>query len=539
MTALGGDDNFGVIFTTNPDGSAYQVIHHFDSVNGSIPESKLVKGLNGKFYGTTLIGGIHNDGVIFEIDLNGNFRKKADLHDATLGSRIQGGLALGSNGKLYGTSWSGGATYDGTIFEYDVVNEKLTKLADFDNEGHRTGAFPFASLVLAHNGKFYGTCYAGGENTLGVIFEFDPNSGTLSKKFDFTLKTGGRPAFNMTLAADGKLYGITGDGGKHGFGTIFVFDPNTGSFETVHDFEGLDKGGLPLGTLTLAYNGKLYGTTAGGGRHNGGTLFEFDYHSQTFAKRFDFDDINTGKVPRGGLLQSANGNFYGTTEQGGVYSQGVFFEFNPNNGSFVKKRDFILASGGQAQSCELTFQRDQERTLQAIVFDPGETLSLEEPVIQLQATASSGLPVIYYSSDPEVASVSRNELTIKKMGSVSITATQPGNAEYRPAPDVLRTLRIDNAAKTDVITLVKEIPGAFDVIVKENPFKGRLRFEVNSIYRTEASFVLYTMMGQRIHESHTQTNTDVDIQMDFKPGIYLLGVQTNRSRKVLKLLCVE
>src|SRR6188474_975385 len=94
MTAMGGSKGFGVIFTTNADGSGYHVIHHFDSVSGSYPQSKLVKALNGKFYGTTLSGGTNNDGVLFEIDENGNFSKKIDFHDATIGSRIQGGLAL-------------------------------------------------------------------------------------------------------------------------------------------------------------------------------------------------------------------------------------------------------------------------------------------------------------------------------------------------------------------------------------------------------------------------------------------------------------
>src|SRR5690242_20408806 len=72
MTAMGGNNDYGVIFTTNADGSSYEVVHYFDGVNGSLPESKLVKAPNGKFYGTTASGGIHNDGVIFEIDVSGN-----------------------------------------------------------------------------------------------------------------------------------------------------------------------------------------------------------------------------------------------------------------------------------------------------------------------------------------------------------------------------------------------------------------------------------------------------------------------------------
>lgn len=538
MTAMGGTHGFGVIFTTNADGSDYRVIHHFDSVNGKWPESKLLKAPNGKLYGTTHSGGIHNDGVLFEIDPNGNFHKKIDFHDATIGSRLQGGLVLGQNGKLYGATWSGGTNYDGTIFEYDVANGTLKKLTDLNNEGLATGAFPFGSFVRAYNGKYYGTCYAGGKNTLGVIFELDPATGIVTKKFDFDFQSGDRPAFNVTLATDGKLYGVAGGGGVYGFGTIFAFDPLTSTCEKLHDFDGPATGAVPIGTLTLAYDGKLYGTTSWGGKNNTGIVFEFNYRSRTIVKRFEFDDINSGKAPRGGLLQSSNGKFYGTTEQGGVHSQGVLFEFDPSNGRFIKKLDFSSASGGSPQSNELTLLRDRdERTVQAINFDPEPTLDIGEPIVSLPATATSGLPVVYYSDDPAVASILNNELKIYKTGSVTITATQSGNADFLPAPDVARLLKVDSVAKTNLITGIMMKPEAsFDVIVKENPFSGSLKFQVNSKDHT-ANIVMYSMIGQRVHESQARTNTPIEFQMDFKPGIYVLGVETQQGRKLLRLLC--
>jgi uncharacterized repeat protein (TIGR03803 family) len=540
MTAMGGSHGFGVIFTTNADGSGYQVIHHFDSVNGKYPESKLVKAPNGKFYGTTLSGGVNNDGVLFEIDQNGSFSKKIDFHDPTIGSRIQGGLAVGHNGKLYGATWSGGTNYDGTVFEYDTQNGKLKKLADLDNEGLATGAYPFGSLVLAYNSKFYGTCYAGGAHGHGVIFELDPTTGIVTKKFDLTADTGVSPAFNMTLATNGKLYGTAGGGGLYGQGTIFVFDPTTGSCEKVHDFDGADTGAIPLGTLTLAYDGKLYGTTSWGGQYNNGILFEFDYRNQTVTKRFDFDEIITGKAPRSGLLQSSNGKLYGTTEEGGVHSQGVIFEFNPNNGNFVKKLDFSLPDGGQAQSCEMTLLGNYDRALQVINFQPSQKLDLDEPIVDLPATANSGLHLVYYSSDPEVASVSENKLTLHKIGSVTITATQSGNANFHAAPDVSRLLSVDSVANTELITGIEKNPDtSFDVIVRENPFRASLKFQVNSTHQSPATIVLYTMKGERIHESLEQTNTPVEFQKDFAPGLYLLGVQTDQGRKVVKVLCVD
>jgi uncharacterized repeat protein (TIGR03803 family) len=540
MTAMGGSEGFGVIFTTNADGSDYKVIHHFDSTNGSIPESKLIKAPNGKFYGTTLSGGAFNDGVLFEIDQNGNFDKKIDFHDGTVGSRIQGGLALGSNGMLYGASWSGGAHYEGTIFKYNIQNQSLHKIADLDNEGLNSGAYPYGSLVLAYNGKFYGTTYAGGEYGLGVIFELDPSTDIVTKKYDFSVATGGSPAFNMTLAPNGKLYGTGGSGGSYGLGTIFVFDPTTNSCKKVHDFDGPQTGAIPLGTLTLAYDGKLYGTTSWGGQCNNGILFDFDFRRQTITKRFEFNEIETGKAPRSGLLQSSNGKLYGTTELGGAHSQGVIYEFNPNNGSFAKKVDFSSPDGGQAQSCEMTLPGDYDRALQAIQFEAMQTLDVENPNIDLPANATSGLPLVYYTSDPDVASVSENKLTIHKIGSVTVTATQSGNADFHAAVDVSRVLSIDSVAKTELITGIEENEDpSFEVVVKENPFRSTLKFQLNSSHQTSAGIVLYSMKGDLVHESQQQTNTSIDLQADFKPGLYFLGIQTPQGRKFVRVLCLD
>ncbi|MEJ1237291.1 choice-of-anchor tandem repeat GloVer-containing protein [Chryseolinea sp. T2] len=539
MTATGGEHDYGVIYTTNADGSNYQVIHHFDSINGSLPESKMLKAPNGKLYGITHSGGRHNGGVIFEIDQNGAYHKKTELEYYATGSGAMGGLTWAPNGKLYGAAWSGGVNHDGTIFEYDIVTNRLRKVADFSNEALSTGVFPFGSLVLAYDGKLYGTGYEGGKYTLGVIFEVDPNKGTLTKRYDLDFVTGNRPPFSLTLATDGKLYGMAGGGGEYGFGTIFAFDPATGNCEKLHDFDGPKTGSNPLGTLTLGYDGKLYGTTSWGGQYNDGVIFEFDYHTRTLVTRFEFDsNSNTGKAPRGGLLQSSNGKFYGTTEQGGTTSQGVLFEFDPHTDAFAIKRDFSRPSGGMPQSCELILVRNRDdRAFQAIQFEPFEKVSLEEKQIKMPPTATSGLPITYYSSDPDIASVSENVLSLNSTGTITITATQSGNASFQPAPDIARVITVDNESRTNLITGAGVYDASFNVVLRENPFHGTLKLQVNSPRQTSASITLYTITGQRIHEATAETNAPVELQTNASPGLYLLDVQSPHGRKVLKVFC--
>jgi hypothetical protein len=188
----------------------------------------------------------------------------------------------------------------------------------------------------------------------------------------------------------------------------------------------------------------------------------------------------------------------------------------------------------------MTLLGNYDRALQVINFQPSQKLDLDEPIVDLPATANSGLHLVYYTSDPEVASVAENKLTLHKIGSVTITATQSGNANFHAAPDVSRLLSVDSVANTELITGIEKNPDtSFDVIVRENPFRASLKFQVNSTHQSPATIVLYTMKGERIHESLEQTNTPVEFQKDFTPGLYLLGVQTDQGRKVVKVLCVD
>jgi hypothetical protein len=68
----------------------------------------------------------------------------------------------------------------------------------------------------------------------------------------------------------------------------------------------------------------------------------------------------------------------------------------------------------------------------------------------LAATATSGLPVSYASSNPAVASIAGNILTVVAPGTVTITAMQGGNGNFNAATDVARSLTVTAAANGDV-----------------------------------------------------------------------------------------
>jgi hypothetical protein len=94
--------------------------------------------------------------------------------------------------------------------------------------------------------------------------------------------------------------------------------------------------------------------------------------------------------------------------------------------------------GAATQSLALTVNRQA----QAITFGglPGKQVG--DAQFNLAAAASSGLPVTYTSSNPSVATVSGNTVTVVGVGSTTITASQSGNGTYLPAVDVSQILAV-------------------------------------------------------------------------------------------------
>ena len=129
-------------------------LHSFNGGDGRSPEAALVQGSDGNFYGTTVLGGAHFRGTVFKIDATGSL---TTLHSFS-GSPGDGavpfaGLVQGSDGNFYGTTASGGAFFQGTVFQMSPSGA-ITVLHSF-NSFFSEGAFPFAGLVQGSDGNFY------------------------------------------------------------------------------------------------------------------------------------------------------------------------------------------------------------------------------------------------------------------------------------------------------------------------------------------------------------------------------------------------
>lgn len=352
--------SYGVFFEYDPATKTYDKVFDFnDTINGSSPDGGLIEAKDGKLYGMTSKGGIYNWGVIFQYDPATRALKKLYDFDDTNGSGPLGNLIQASDGKFYGLTNTGGAADYGVLFQYDPSSNTYIKKVDFD--GLANGGNPLGNLIQASNGKLYGLTSSGGKENSGVLFEYDPATSAYSKKIELNgASDGGLPFGSLVEAPDGNLYGLTSSGGVNNNGVLFQYIPATSTYTVKADFNGAVRGSSPQSSLTLATNGKLYGTAEYGGASEEGVIFEYDPATSVYSKKFEFDDGKiTGKYPIAELTQATDGYLYGMAYIGGVAGTGVLFRFDPSSSAYTKEFDFHTSASGSMPVASLVQATDK------------------------------------------------------------------------------------------------------------------------------------------------------------------------------------
>jgi uncharacterized repeat protein (TIGR03803 family) len=219
------------------------------------------------------------------------------------------------------------------------------------------GGSPNRGLVQANNGDFYGTTFSGA-NGQGSVFEITPG-GRETTLYSFCALSGcpdgAFPDAGLVLGANGDLYGTTqSGGGAGGRGTVFKMNPS-GTLATVFKFCANGQcadGANPEAALIQASNGDFYGTTNEGGARGHcdsaqscGTVFKLSPNG-TLTTLYSFcaeSSCIDGNAPTGGLVHAPNGDFYGTTSFGGAYDEGTVFQITPG-GTLTTLYSFCVQS---------------------------------------------------------------------------------------------------------------------------------------------------------------------------------------------------
>ena len=363
---------------------SFKTIYSFTGANasdGAAPYGGLVVDALGNLYGTTTLGGSNASachpvkgpagcGTVFEISPSGGGSwTESVLYRFTSDSTINGntgttcydgaipygGVALGANGNLFGTTSVGGVNGLGTVFE--VLQPSSTNplppvqdqpcfssnglwtevpLHSFDGNasGNGDGANPEGGLVLDRLGNLYGTDY-------NTIFKVDP-IGRLTTLYNFSLNpydsqgnaNGTNPGSVLVLSGS-NLFGTTLSGGNNGMGTAFELAKYSNVADAVEtgilqfgygDQFGIQDGAEPFSGLAGTASA-LYGTTFEGGNGFGTVYKTTSLGVETVL--YSFNGQADGGGPVGGIVRDKKGNIYGTTSSGGAYGFGTVFKVSP------------------------------------------------------------------------------------------------------------------------------------------------------------------------------------------------------------------
>ncbi|MCJ7791275.1 MAG: hypothetical protein MUP49_02515, partial [Dehalococcoidia bacterium] len=232
------------------------------------------------------------------------------------------GLVQGADDNIYGTTYQGGVYGYGTVFKM-TPNGTLTTLASFSGTG-TNGKYPVPTLVQGADGTFYGMTVEGGEYYCGTVFRMTTN-GALTTLFSFNGTNGDQPVAALVQGSDGNIYGTTAFGGvdytgshTSGGGTAFRITGN-GEFTTLVRFTG---GTNPCSGLVQGADGDFYGTTWDFSWNNGGTVFKMTAGGAVTTLYSFPPETN----PYAKLVQIADSNFYGTTWNGMPSDNGTVFK---------------------------------------------------------------------------------------------------------------------------------------------------------------------------------------------------------------------
>lgn len=322
--------------------STTKLIYSFaGNADGEYTDTELVMDSAGNLYGTSVQGGTFGGGTVFQVTPSGVHTVLYNFTGGADGGEPYKGVTLDAHGNLFGTAVTGGGGSCeggcGVVFMLANAGASWNFSVIHTFTGGADGSGPGSPVSLDKNGNVYGTTPTGGANGMGVVYKLMSNANggwSLHVIHTFTggADGGGGSAGRLLIDAGGNLYGVCTAGGVNGFGTVYKMSSIQGQWQltTLYAFKDQPDGALPYGGVVFDKLGNLYGTTYYAGVDDVGTVYKLTHANGTWTESvlYSFKGGTDGASPISSLVADAEGNFYGTTSDGGAAtcSCGVIFK---------------------------------------------------------------------------------------------------------------------------------------------------------------------------------------------------------------------
>jgi uncharacterized repeat protein (TIGR03803 family) len=335
------------------------------SSDGKYPRPGLILSGN-TLYGVVFRGGNSLAGSVFAVNTDGTgFVTLYSFTGGSDGTLPSDGLVL-SGSTLYGTTYQGGSSGNGTVFAVNTNGTGFTTLHPFTTSSgifpsiiNSDGANPFDGLILSSN-TLYGTAYNGGSSGRGTLFAVNTDSTGFTTLHSFTPGAGTFPSITNSdgaypvarlMISSNTLYGTAQEGGSWGYGTVFKLNTDGRGFTILHNFSGGGDGAYPQSGLLISGT-TLFGSTRQGGKAGNGTVFAVNTDSTGFTTLYSFAagsgvspsiTNSDGANPSGGLVLLGN-TLFGATISGGSSGVGTVFGVNTDGTGFTTLHVFTAIS---------------------------------------------------------------------------------------------------------------------------------------------------------------------------------------------------
>jgi uncharacterized repeat protein (TIGR03803 family) len=327
--------SYGEVFQVTPAGAVTVLYGFTNTTDGEGPWAPPIMDSDGNLYGLTQ-GAV---AVAYKITMPaGKFSVLANLPYASIAP-----LIVGSDGNFYGTTLKGGTFNQGTVFQ--LTKKGVLKIIYNFGANGTDGLTPDGAVLQAADGKLYGTTFWGGATGQGTVYSMTTVGASYKILHNFNGTDGAHPPSALVQGSNNFLYGVTFAGGALGHGVFFKITTTGTTYSDLHDFDGKGSGGDPGSALLIHTNGTIYGWGTIGPKE--GVLYSMNVGLRPFASLLV---LTSGKVGQsvgiiGQGFSTATGVKFGTGKGTFTVVSDTYMTAKPATGATTGKVTILEPSG--------------------------------------------------------------------------------------------------------------------------------------------------------------------------------------------------